>query len=270
LLPTPDPPSLRFGGQDPSPPLAALAGGGEKNDAPSSLPLSAGGEKNSAPDDLPPAGGDADGSAACAAGEKKKRVPWRKYEFDDDLMEELRRRYEETDETVVSIARWRGVSNTHLHRIAKDNGWVKFKPGPMGLSPAAKLNARAEALLKARVEDGPPPLTREQLRGLTETLLREAEAHAAELETLHKQSTAAGLRPRDAHLITANIADMTATLAKLGRLCAPEPQRTSTDDDQPQDTDAVRDELARRIDALVDEWLHAAAADGASGDQGKA
>ena len=208
------------------------------------------------------------GAPACAPdADPPKRVPWRKYEFDDEALAELRRRYEETEESVLAIARSRGVSNTHLHRVAKESGWVKFKPGPIGLSPAAKLNRRADALLRAKVEDGPPPMTREQLRGAAETLLRDAEAHAAELEALRRQTAAAGLRPRDAHLITANIADTTAALSKLAQLCAPEPQRPAADDDQPQDIDEARDELARRIDALVDEWLHEAAADGASGDQ---
>jgi len=199
----------------------------------------------------------------------RQRIPWRRYDFDDELLEDLRRRYEETDESVLAIARRCGVSNTHLHRVAKDKGWAKFKPGPMGLTPAAKLNSRADALLRARVEDGPPPLTREALRVAVATLLRDAEAYAAELEVMRRQTTAAGLRPRDIHLITANIADTTAALSKLAQLCAPEPQRPSADDDQPQDIDDVRDELARRIDALVDEWLHEAAADRASGDHGE-
>lgn len=219
-----------------------------------------------APDDaLPPP------DAAPPPGQAPtKRTPWRKYDFDDDSLEELRRRYEETDESGTAIARALGMSDTHFYRMAKEHGWAKAKRGKRGLTPAARLNARAAALLKARVEDGPPVMTRADLRAAAEALRRDAEAHAAEIERLRKETTAAGLRIRDIHSISAGFADMTATLSKLAQLCAPEPQRTTDDDDQPQDIDEVRDELARRIDALVDEWLLAEADERASGDQGDA
>jgi hypothetical protein len=119
-----------------------------------------------------------------------KRTPWRKYEFDDEALEELRRRYEETDEPALWIARSRGISDTHFNRMAKDRGWVRFKPGRIGLSPAAKLNNRADALLRARVEEGAPPMTRGELRTAAETVLRSAQAHAADLETLRQQTAA--------------------------------------------------------------------------------
>lgn len=203
-------------------------------------------------------------------GGETKRTPWRKYEFDDETFEELRRRYEETDESGVAIARSLRMSDTHFYRIAKDRGWVRYRPGPIGLTPAARLNARAATLLKARVEDGPPVMTRAELRAAAEAIRRDAEAHVAELETLRRQTTAAGLRPRDIHSITAGIADMTATVSKLAQLCAPEPQRTSADDDLPQDIDEVREALAQRIEALVAEWLAEEAGDGGAGDHGDA
>ena len=75
----------------------------------------------------------------AAAPEAPKRVPWRKYEFDDETLAELRRRYEETDESGVSIARALGTSDTHFYRMANDRGWVKFKRGKIGrtLHPVA-------------------------------------------------------------------------------------------------------------------------------------
>ena len=211
-----------------------------------------------------------DPSPPLAGGGEKKRTPWRKYEVDDEALEEMRLRYEETDEPALWIARSRGMSDTHFNRMAKERGWVKFKPGRIGLSAAAKLNNRADALLRARVEDGAPPMTRGELRAAAETVLRSAQAHAADLETLRRQTAAAGLRPRDAHLITANIADMAATLGKLAQLCAPEPQRITADDDKPQDIDDVREALAQRIEALVAEWLAEEAGDGGAGDHGDA
>jgi hypothetical protein len=42
------------------------------------------------------------------------------------------------------------------------------------------------------------------------------------------------------------------------------------DDGFPEDVDEAREELARRIDALVDEWLHEADAEGAAGVEGEA
>jgi hypothetical protein len=200
-----------------------------------------------------------------AAGEKTQ-TRWRKFDWDDELTEDVRQRYEETDESINSIAASVEMSGTQLRRKIDAHGWTRAAPVRRGLSPAAKLARQADALVQTRIEEGPPPLTRAELRPAAQALLRVAEAHAAELDALQKQASAAGQKARDTHSLTGSIATMTATLGKLAQLCAPEPERTSDDDN---DLDRQRNELATRIDALVDEWLHAEAADGASGDPGE-
>ena len=162
---------------DPSPPLAALAGGGEtdapgtptRTASPSDLPLSGGGEEEvrtalagggettgaSAPD-IPSAGPDDDRLAAPATGARKRRSP-RKFEIGDELKADWKRRYETTDESVVDIAAGSGFEETLVRRTAKKEGWVRYKRPPLGLSPAAKLATQAERLAgfaSRRDEDG--------------------------------------------------------------------------------------------------------------------
>ena len=206
--------------------------------------------------------------AAPPAAAEKTQTRWRKFDWDDELTEDVRQRYEETNESIASIAAAVEMSASQLRRKIEQHGWRRPAPVKRGLSPAAKLQRQAEALLDATVPAGPPPLTRADLRPAAEALLRTAQAHAAELELLQRQASAAGVKPRDTHSLTTSIATMTATIGRLAQLCAPDSERSFSNDGN--DIDRERDELARRIDALVDEWLHAAAADGASGHQGEA
>jgi hypothetical protein len=199
-----------------------------------------------------------------------QQTRWRKFDWDEELTEDVRRRYEETTESIASIAAEVEMSDTQLRRKIEAYGWRRAAPVKRGLSPAAKLAREAAALLAAPVEAGPPVLTRAELRPIAETLLRTAQAHAAELAAKQKQKSAAGQTARDTHSLTGSLAAMTTMLGTLAQLCAAEPERTSTDDDQPQDLDDVREALARRIEALVAEWRAAEAAEGGAGPDGAA
>jgi hypothetical protein len=206
---------------------------------------------------------------ARATVKKPAQTRWRKFDWDDELTDDVRRRYEETDESINAIAASLEMSGTQLRRKIEEYGWRRARPVRRGLSPAAKLAREADALLTRPVEEGPPVITRAELRPVAEALLRTAQAHAGELEALQRQSSAAGQKPRDTHSLTNSIATMTATLGKLAQLCAPVPERTAHDD-QPQDLDEVREALAQRIEALVAEWLAEEARDGSAGPDGAA
>ena len=197
------------------------------------------------------------------------QIRWRKFDWDDELTEDVRQRYEETNESIASIAAAVEMSGTQLRRKIEAYGWLRPQPVKRGLSPASKLAKQADALLQARPEEGPPPLTRAELRPAAEALLRTAQAHAAELEALQKQKSAAGQTARDTHSLTGSIATMAATVGKLAQLCAPETQRNSNGD-QSCDLDEVREALAQRIEALVAEWRAAEAAEGSAGPDGAA
>lgn len=72
--------------------------------------------------------------------------PRRRQEYTPALLENLRFRFEQTDEPIVAIAASISRSHTTLRLLAREQGWTKFVPPPLDLSPAAKLAADAEML----------------------------------------------------------------------------------------------------------------------------
>lgn len=72
--------------------------------------------------------------------------PRRKQPYTPALLENLRFRFEQTDESVVDIAASIPRSHTTLRKLARELGWTKFVPPPLDLSPAAKLAAEAGRL----------------------------------------------------------------------------------------------------------------------------
>jgi hypothetical protein len=69
--------------------------------------------------------------------------PRRKQEYTPALLENLRFRFEQTEESVVEIARSVSKSHTTLRTLARDLGWTKYQPPPLDLTPAARLAAEA-------------------------------------------------------------------------------------------------------------------------------
>jgi hypothetical protein len=62
------------------------------------------------------------------------------------LLEDLRYRYEETDESMIDIAATVARSHTYLRGLAREHGWTRYAPPPLDLSPAAKLAAEVAQL----------------------------------------------------------------------------------------------------------------------------
>jgi hypothetical protein len=70
----------------------------------------------------------------------------RGHSFTPELLASGRRRYEQTDETITSLAIDFGVHRITFQRLADRAGWVRHVRVPLDLPVAAKLLGEAEAL----------------------------------------------------------------------------------------------------------------------------
>ena len=102
---------------------------------------------------------------SAPAGPRKRGVKpgtpsWKKFNYTDDFIADCRRRYEETPETRVAIARDCGVSARTLRRMAAHDGWVKFRPPPVDLPGHVRLRRQVEAMAAGQgtASPFPPPL----------------------------------------------------------------------------------------------------------------
>jgi hypothetical protein len=82
-----------------------------------------------------------------AAAERASRLPHHP-RYTAALLAQVRRRFEETPEPILSMAADLGVAPESLHRIARRHGWVRRKPAPppRDLPPAMRLLEEAKAL----------------------------------------------------------------------------------------------------------------------------
>jgi phage terminase large subunit-like protein len=94
--------------------------------------------------------------------------------FSPEALEDIRRRYEETDETMTSIALDYGRSRKTIFNLANDQRWKlrKDRP-PRGLPPALKLYKEVTGAL---AQQAPPdaPKAEDDNAGLTEPYLTQA------------------------------------------------------------------------------------------------
>lgn len=204
----------------------------------------------------------------------------RRIEFTPRLTEHIRQRYEEAGEGPDVIARGVGVAKATIQRLARERGWTRAAQGPRDLSPAAQLEVEARALAASSV-DAPSTLTPiSSLQGGGEKNAAPPEQEAAQpvqeavpidideaIERLLRlvsreigvyENLRATLKgepqPQRAALKTAhNLASLTSTLDTLRRMRAGQIANNSHDDsdDIPTDIDALRDALARRIEAFM-------------------
>ena len=208
--------------------------------------------------------------------------PRRRQEYTPALLENLRFRFEETDESVLDIAASVPISHTTLRLRARECGWVKFVPPPLDLSPAAKLAAEA-GRLSATADAAPPtpdpspPLATLAGGGETETpaspqttaaelshltpqarmvrmnqLMRAAEFEIARL----RQKQALPQHNEDAKVIVAALSELIAGHSQIEHqlqdLERGQHARTSNDHAlRSDDIDERRRRLAERIRAFV-------------------
>jgi hypothetical protein len=180
--------------------------------------------------------------------------------YSPQLLANGRRRFEQTDESVASIAADFGIHHYSLIRLAKREGWLRHARPQRDLPLAARLLAQAEAL-EAEALTVPAPdsaAVGEAAAPVVDvaTIERLQKAVLAELATVEAMRAQLGplpRRPLEAERTARTLSSLTETLQKLQRLrCALPPAGSADDDDLPTDIDAFRDDLARRIAAFME------------------
>ncbi|MDP2410015.1 MAG: hypothetical protein Q8M26_06985 [Pseudolabrys sp.] len=172
------------------------------------------------------------------------------------LLEDIRRRYEETDDTMVAIAADYRMSDTTLRRLVREHRWARRQPVPRELPKAASLQSVAEALDQQRLTPGPSSADPD----IFDNLVVAAGAMLAALTAWQRRlpATPAGLSG-EGEASARTIDDLTRTFAQIRRRrgVPSGPVRTTADvpfdeDDRYANIDAFRDEIARRIEAFVE------------------
>ena len=180
--------------------------------------------------------------------------------YTEEALAEARRRYEQTDESLTSIAAGLGTSARSLQRIAQPAAWVRYVSPPRDATPAARLlmEARAlEAKAAPRAQDGSsqtappqdasPGVTAADLDRIARAVMREL----AVVEAMRAAMKNIPQRPRDGFATAQTISTLTETLNKVQRMrCGLADQHHDDTDDLPSDIDARREALARRIEAF--------------------
>jgi hypothetical protein len=208
-----------------------------------------------------------------AADPFAKRTGARRSYYTAEFLAEAKRRIETTLKSTNAIAEDLGIHQTVLWRLVRRYGWVRPERSLRlrGLSPAMRLAAEADALVAAAPSTGssgnPEPRAEEELgprfRGdeRVETPSHDTTVERLEAAVLKELSTVETMRaslgeepqrPIDAERTARTLSVLTETISKLRRLrMAARPQQEATYDDMPADIDEFRNELTRRIDALV-------------------
>lgn len=193
--------------------------------------------------------------------------------YTPEFLAALRQRYEQTDQPMRALALEFGIGISTLSAIVEREGWVKRSQRQRGASAAAALSDAQVLLASLHApecnEPLPPPFpfSGEATVPFAGAAPAPPLSAAERLETLLLQEIAAeetaraelGALPRlraDADACARRLAIMTQTLRKLQELRAAEPTQNQRcphcADDMPEDMDAFRDELARRIDAFME------------------
>ncbi|MFT4275920.1 MAG: hypothetical protein QM576_06135 [Rhodopseudomonas sp.] len=220
----------------------------------------------------------------------RRRPVSRALRFSDEAIAHIRQRYEDSDDTVESIAADVGVSRYTLERFAQRQGWHlrKHRP-PRDLPQTLQMQLDAAAtLLQARAAEVgeapsalPPPAQAvacaaeasvvtdtaaietvaphpaataapEAVLSLALRLERAVETQLRKVEDLREDAGAdPASRAVEAERIARTLAALTQTLFKVRQLRDPERALSAADDEMPADADGFRLELARRIEAFV-------------------
>jgi hypothetical protein len=173
--------------------------------------------------------------------------------FSPESLEETRRRYVETDETLVSIAASLGIDRSTLIRLVKSKGWLlrKDRP-PYDLPGAFILEAQATEAVVTLIEDAPGDGTAGAAAGpIADRLEAALEGELRKVENQRAARGKAVSRSIDDERVARTLAALTETLIKVRRLRGPGNGIASNDDDLPSDADGFRLALAHRIEVFV-------------------
>lgn len=233
---------------NPSPPLASLAGGGEKR-------------------------------AKRIRRLRLTRRPPSPMIFTDELLADARRRYEQTAEAKGAISADLGIARSTFDHLVTRLGWRRFTPPARDFDAAAKLAAKAQAFSKAVATDKTAAATaREEAEpvaaplppaiasagaldgpddvpmdtpALIDWLRREIQAQVVMVKRLREQERVEPLTDEAAIRLSRILASLTEATTKLDRHTGGPSRVAAEPDDLPENIDDIRIDLARRIDAFI-------------------
>jgi hypothetical protein len=185
--------------------------------------------------------------------------------FTPEAVENMRFRYEETNEPQQSIAADYNIHRKTLDRIARDEGWTLRKNRlPHDIPNALRIEAEAEralraqdaALIEAAAGETQASAT-QPAPSIADRLAQEIEKELAAVERKRARLGADQASVGDSEKTARILASLTDTLFKIQRLRGSDVSPASTtvattyDDDLPADIDAFRLALAQRIETFV-------------------
>jgi hypothetical protein len=176
--------------------------------------------------------------------------------FPPEVLAEIRRRYEDTDEAQTSIADSYNIDRTTLARMAKAQGWkLRSDRAPYELPPAAAAEARAADAVAHSIDNAPGDGVDSTDAAAVGSIADRVEAALEnELRRMESQRTARSKANQgviDDQRATRTLAMLTEALFKARRLREPGSVNAADDDDLPADTHGFRINLALRIEAFV-------------------
>ncbi|HXO69352.1 MAG TPA: hypothetical protein VN838_10360 [Bradyrhizobium sp.] len=179
--------------------------------------------------------------------------------FSPEALENMRRRYEETDEPQASIAIDFGRSRRTIERVAKDQGWKLRNGQPTRDIPQAlKIDMTADEELAKQAPPDAPNIGNDDAvpdaanaSSVVQRLEAAVEKELRKVESLRGQFGARTKRSIEAERTARTLATLTETLFKVRRLREPGNISGSNDDDLPADADGFRLALAHRIEVFV-------------------
>lgn len=202
-----------------------------------------------------------------SAGRKKRQ-------YTPELLENCRHRFEETTQSLETIALACRISTRTVGRLAQQHAWVRYSPEPLDVPAVTRLRERAAALVEAvqgkadilstaTVNPNLSPGEKEKAAEMGTAIARAIGEILSGLE--EELATIRALRARmrnepqstlDAQRAAQTYASLNATLRDIQHAqYALQPKQDSSEindyDDFPADIDEFRNELARRIDAFV-------------------
>jgi hypothetical protein len=180
--------------------------------------------------------------------------------FTLEAIENMRQRYEDTDETQASIAADFGIHSKTLRTLAREQGWKlrKNRP-PRDLPEAIRLNLLADQAVGAAASEAssdPPammPAAEEAALSpnIAARLEQAVEKELRKVEALRNEFGNPAHRSIEAERTARTLATLTETLFKVRRLREPGQTGAIADDDMPADLDGFRRALAQRMEAFV-------------------
>lgn len=171
-----------------------------------------------------------------------------------ELIAEGKRLYEQTLTSMADIAALLGISTRTLENRAREWNWRPRRTSgrPVELLHAMRGAALAASTDPAQQETNSEPVSPQRRTAIAERIQDVVERHLAAVEKV--LAVLGPDEPAEAERTARTLAGLSRTLREVAALNQPEqaPPDETDDDSLPSDIDAFRNELARRINALID------------------